>query len=195
MLAACAPKGGDIVRPGEVEAPPGDARGYDPLELPQDRDIVPQLRPHSGPISGQDQLVPRDTLAADSTRSAILGIKPAVDTTNNQAFRVQLYTSKLFGEARRQLLVAEEIFDQPVYLDYEVPYFKLRVGNFPDRETAETYQQKAKATGYTNAWVVLVTVNVQEVSPLYEQGTIDHLTDSVPVPDDTTRPSPGPGQE
>jgi hypothetical protein len=195
ILARCTPKGTETARPNEAEVPAGEARGYDPLELPQDRDIVPQLRPQSGPISGRDQLIARDTVATDTAVSVTGGAPAVIDSANNQAFRVQLYTSKLFGEARRQLQVAEEIFDQPVYLDYEVPYFKVRVGNFPDREAAEAYQQKAKATGFSNAWVVLVTVNVQEASPLYEQGLTSPVIDSSAVPEDTTRPSPGPGQE
>ncbi len=91
-----------------------------------------------------------------------------IDTLNNQAFRVQILTTKVYGEARTALRVAEEIFDRPVFMDYEVPYFKLRVGNFAERETAENYQQRAKAAGYTKAWVVVVTVGVEEPAPLYE---------------------------
>ena len=195
LLAGCTPKGGDTSRPSEVEAPAGDPRGYDPLELPQDRDIVPQLRPQSGPIAGRDQLVARDSVATDSVHTNLGSTATAVDTINNQAFRVQLYTSKLFGEARRQLQVAQEIFDQPVYMDYEVPYFKVRVGNFPAREAAEGYLQRAKATGYSNAWVVLVSVNVQETSPLYEQGITNPMADSLHGPEDTIGPAIGPGQE
>lgn len=195
LLAGCTPKSADSSRPNEAEAPPVEVRGYDPLELPQDRDIVPQLRPLNGPIAGRDQLVPRDTVASDTVTIQSIRSKALIDSTNNQAFRVQLFTSKLFGEARRQLQVAEEIFDQPVYMDYEIPYFKVRVGNFPDRDAAEAYQQRAKAIGYSNAWVVLVTVNVQETSPLYEQGLTNPVVDSLPMPDDSTRPSPGPGQE
>ena len=97
-----------------------------------------------------------------------MNLNEQIDTLNNQAFRVQILTTKVYGEARTALRVAEEIFDRPVFMDYEVPYFKLRVGNFAEREIAENYQQRARAAGYTNAWVVVVTVAVEEPAPLYE---------------------------
>ncbi|MBU0984142.1 MAG: SPOR domain-containing protein, partial [candidate division Zixibacteria bacterium] len=105
-------------------------------------------------------------------------------SANNQAFRVQIFTSKLYNDARQALRVAEEIFDRQLYIDYEVPYFKVRVGSFDTRDAAEAYQLKAKAAGYGNAWVVLVTVGVVEAAPLY-----DDLPEPVfpePVPFDST---------
>ena len=56
-----------------------------------------------------------------------------------------------------------------MYLDYEVPYYKVRVGSFGSREEAEEYQQRAKAAGYRNAWVVMVNLGVKEAKPLYDE--------------------------
>ena len=64
--------------------------------------------------------------------------------------------------------IAEEIFDHPIFLDYEVPYYKVRVGSFRDKESAEVYQLRAKSAGYNNAWVVMVTVNINKAENLYE---------------------------
>ncbi len=101
------------------------------------------------------------------------------DSVNGQAYRIQLYTSKLYGEARHELRVAQEIFDRPVFLDYEVPYYKIRVGSFADRDKADEYLQRVKAAGYSTAWVVIVNVGVKEAAPLYR--------DTAPVQDiDTT---------
>jgi hypothetical protein len=147
-----------------------DPRGYDPLELAHDRDIVPALYPRAGEIVGKRVIQEKqpDASLRDSTRIESASTAGTVDPLNSQTYRVQLFTGLVYGEARQIARVAEEIFDQPVYVDYEVPNFKVRVGNWADRSSAEAYQQKARSVGYANAWVVMVGVNVREVAPLYD---------------------------
>ena len=162
------------------EADSGDRdHRFDPLDLSQDLEIVPQKHPQSGEIGGQLQAVefeaPNDDMATDYA----VGLPDTIDTLNHQAYRIQLFAGKLYGEARRALRVAQEIFDRPVFLDYEVPYFKVRVGSFSDREDAEDYQQRAKAAGYPEAWVVMVNVGVAKPAPLYPEGTPPAMEDSV----------------
>ncbi len=146
-----------------------DPRGYDPLELESDRDVVPARYPRQGQIgnrtSGSETA--QTGSVPTSSQSGLTNLKQPSDSLNHQTYRVQLFTAQTYGEARSATRVAEEIFDQPVYLDYEVPYFKVRVGNFADRNSAESYQQKVKAAGYPNAWVVMVNLGVQQVAPLY----------------------------
>ena len=174
--------------PGAVTGPT-DPRNVDPLELPSDREVVPQIQPRGGAISGRDMLIPSDTTTIDTT-TGISGPVVVTDTLNSQVYRVQLHTGKLFGDARREVQIAEEIFDLPVYMDYEVPYFKVRVGSFADRSEAEAYQLRAKAAGYANAWVVLVTVNKQEAGGLYDNVPIPVGSDSTVIV-----PEPGIGPE
>jgi len=147
-----------------------DPRGYDPLELPHDRDIVPALYPRAGEIVGKQVIQEKQPDASLRDSSALASTAPAgtADASNSQSYRVQLFTGLVYGEAKQIGRVAEEIFDQPVYVDYEVPNFKVRVGNWTDRASAEAYQQKARSVGYANAWVVMVGVNVREVAPLYD---------------------------
>jgi hypothetical protein len=93
-----------------------------------------------------------------------------LDSLAAQVFRVQLAMIDTYSDARHALAVAQEIFDQPVSLDYEVPYYKLRVGEFPTRTEAEMYQQRARGTGYPNAWVMVATVSAKQIEPLYHAG-------------------------
>jgi hypothetical protein len=162
------------------EADSGDP-GYrfDPLDLSQDMEIVPQKYPQSGEIGGQLEAVELEAATDVTVTRPVVGLPDAIDTLNHQAYRVQLFTSKLYGEARQVLRVAQEIFDRPVFLDYEVPYFKVRVGSFSDREDAEDYQQRVKAAGYPEAWVVMVNVGVAKPASLYPEGTPPALEDSV----------------
>ncbi len=141
----------------------------DPLELPQDTRVVPQLQPRKGEIIGSgNEPVTKNNSNENKAVEPAKPIKSQVDSLSSQALRIQLHSTELFGEAKRERLVAEEIFDQPVYLDYEVPYYKVRVGNFLQRKEAESYLSKAKTAGYQNAWIVAVRVNVKEAQPLYE---------------------------
>jgi hypothetical protein len=147
-----------------------DPRGFDAIELAADREIIPDKYPRQGVVIGRAGLVDGSEDGSSVGAAAVpdrLGV--LTDTLNNQVFRVQLLTTTVYGEARQAVRVAEEIFDRPVYVDYEVPYFKVRVGSFRDRDAAEQYQQKARATGYANAWVVMVTVNTKRAAPLYDE--------------------------
>lgn len=138
-------------------------RRFDPLELEEDLAVIPNLHPRGGVLEGRYE---SNLLVSDSADSLelVYPIRPSetVDTLYSQAFRVQLFTSKLYGEAKHAVRVAEEIFDHSVYLDYEVPYYKVRVGSFAQRDDAEDYQQRVRAAGYSNAWVVLVNVKASE---------------------------------
>jgi len=180
--------GGGPPKTGEAAGEEGtrvtDSRGFDPLELPRDREIIPDRYPRSGAILGRSQLM--DSVSQQYSEGPdSLFVRPPtapIDTINNQAYRVQLVTSNVNGEARRAAAVAEEMFDQPVYLDYEVPNYKVRVGSFAHRDDAEQYRQKARAAGYSNAWVVMVNLKIKKLTPLYD----DLPLVGPPLPADST---------
>ena len=155
----------------------GKDRGFDPLEFPQDKEIVPQKYPRGGEIIGS-VTVTEDTLSeSDSLTYTLPDYDEPVDFQNSQTYRIQIFTAKEYGKIKKELRIAEEIFDQPVFVDYEVPYFKLRVGSFKVKEKAEDYEKRVKAAGYKNAWVVMVIVNVKEMpSPYEEDFYIEHET-------------------
>jgi hypothetical protein len=172
FLGGCggeSPRSGEETAAKETNVSNNSGSKVDPLELPQDTRIVPQIQPRKGEIKGAavatDNL--SDTLIQIET-PVTSNIKPQIDTLASQALRIQLHSTELFGDAKRERLIAEEVFDQPVFLDYEVPYYKVRVGSFAKRKEAEAYLQKAKNAGYQNAWVVAVKVNIKESQPLYD---------------------------
>ena len=138
--------------PGPAEQQPtsetvsADPRGFDPLELPPDRQVVALKYERTGDIAGKQVIVESSFgTDLDSLGAGRVGPEMPVDTLNNQMYRVQLFTSRVYGEGHQAARVAEEIFDQPVYVDYQVPNYKVRVGNFVDRNAAEEYQQRARA--------------------------------------------------
>lgn len=156
---------------GQSGGAPDDLR-LDPLELAEDLQNVPARQPNRSAI-GQVKADGNEPGIEAGIDTLAVVTPDAIDSLNNQVYRIQLLTTKLFGEAQQARRVAEEIFDRPLYVDYEVPYFKLRVGGFANRDEAEAYQLKAKAVGYENAWVVVVNVDINRLPGLY---------DSLPVP-------------
>jgi hypothetical protein len=164
LVIGCGAKQKQLVSEAPVETKPVETPtvSFEPLSIPADSLIVPAAYPQSLPISlGEIVRGSGSIETSDSTRLAI------ADTTVGQTFRVQLMTSKVYSEARHAMRIAKEIFDRVVVLDYEVPYFKVRVGSFGDRDSAEDYLMQVKSAGYTSAWVVAVMVSVEQASPLY----------------------------
>jgi hypothetical protein len=134
----------------------------DPLGLPQDTVPISRLIGQTSSVTHTRLVRPAKIFAA--------GDEIGQDSLAAQAFRVQLAMIDTYSDARHALAVAQEIFDQPVSLDYEVPYYKLRVGEFLTRTEAEMYQQRARGAGYPNAWVMVATVSVKQIEPLYHVG-------------------------
>jgi hypothetical protein len=184
----------EIAETADSVAVAADARGYDPLELARDRELVPELFPRADEIVGKQVILEKNAAGPISDSTLGEGKSPAKpsDTLNSQSYKVQIFTGLVYGEARQIARVAEEIFDQPVSVDYEVPNFKVRIGNWQNRASAELYQQKARAVGYTNAWVVMAGVNVREVAPLYDDlsrtsgMTADSARDTATIDGDST---------
>lgn len=141
-------------KPVEQKVRPVDPLGYQ-------RDTVPFSKQVGTPSSALTRLVP-------VTRMFASGDSLATDSLGAQVFRVQLAMIDTYSDARHALAVAHEIFDQPVSLDYETPYYKLRVGEFASRSEAELYQQRARGAGYNNAWVMVATVAPRQAEPLYQ---------------------------
>lgn len=76
-------------------------------------------------------------------------------------YRVQLATTKELGAAQSLRAKAASEFKQDVQIDYEVPYYKVRVGSFVSPQAAESLLQQARKLGYQGAWAVRVRASQQ----------------------------------
>ena len=43
---------------------------------------------------------------------------------------------------------------QKIYIIFEAPNYKVRIGNFIDRKKAENYRQEMIKGGYSSAWII-----------------------------------------
>ena len=142
---------------------------YDPIGLPQDKENIPMKYPLPG--------LPETPADTPGTAPTPIAAKGDSSSLPYETYRLQLFTSNTYGPAARELNIAREIFDRVVHFDYEVPYYKIRVGDFATREEAERYVPIAKEAGYDNAWVVRVSVNIRTLEDMY-QDDIPPLIDS-----------------
>lgn len=171
------PQTGD--RPTASEPSGSDRTGFDPLDQADDAEVVPQKYPRPDAIHGAEAMASVKADDQEATSVKYVDLPELIDTLNHQAYRVQLFTSQLYGEARQAVRVAREIFDRPVQLDYEVPYYKVRVGSFSSLDRAEDYQQRVRTAGYPEAWVVMVNVGVQQAPSMYSDSTWPQTEDSL----------------
>lgn len=167
--------GGNFGRQGE-EKGSGAARwpsnAY-PLDMPEDLAIVPKEYPLD---HGKDSARVPESFRAHQRYYKDSTIGPS------EVYRIQIYNSNTYGPALRELGVAKEVFDGNTWLDYEVPYYKVRLGNFLTREEAEQYLPTVREAGYPEAWVVRVNTNIQTLDepvsqpiPVDSSGTMEKL--------------------
>jgi hypothetical protein len=70
-------------------------------------------------------------------------------------FRIQVFLTQDIDEANSiKDTVTAQLPDDWVYVIYDSPYYKVRVGNFPDRSSANLMVKKLVIGGYKDAWVV-----------------------------------------
>lgn len=76
------------------------------------------------------------------------------DIEGVQGYRVQIFVSSNMESAQKIVSEAEEIFPREVYLLYDAPYYKVRIGNCLTRREGDLLQERAVRRGYRDAWVV-----------------------------------------
>ena len=61
---------------------------------------------------------------------------------------------------RAKTIAAEQFSDIQVkfYLDFDSPYYKVRVGDFRSREEADNVREMVRSKGYPKAWIVKTKV-------------------------------------
>jgi len=78
-------------------------------------------------------------------------------------FRIQLIATRDEMEARQARTDALLNFSENVYMLYDNPYYKLRLGDCRSHAEADSLHQKAIDKGFVNAWIVATTVNTHPV--------------------------------
>ena len=79
-----------------------------------------------------------------------------------KGYRVQIVISQNEQELQDVKIEIEKSIDEQTYIIFELPNYKLRVGNFLNRKEAENFQKKIVRLGYSTAWVVPTMIEKED---------------------------------
>lgn len=81
----------------------------------------------------------------------------AVENKLTKGFRIQILSTKDVEKATTEKQMAADRLrdlDVKLYLEFDSPYYKIRVGNYLTREEAEHSREVIRSLGYGDAWIV-----------------------------------------
>ena len=91
-------------------------------------------------------------------------VAPNADTTARPTelpgYRVQIFSSTDQEEAQAVRKNAILKFEDNVYVVFDNPYYKVRVGDCRSRYEADELQMSAEKKGYPDAWIVRTNVTI-----------------------------------
>lgn len=129
---------------------------FDPLSLDDD-DIV--IEP-SAKMTSKPAEQPSPDQPADIAQKSVV-------EHETDGWRVQIFVSNNFENAtvkQEQAKIQFEARGHKVYLIFEAPYYKIRVGDLTERNLAEDLRDEAREMGYNQAFLVPGKVIVKKTS-------------------------------
>jgi len=130
-------------------------RRFDPLGFPGDNAIITGKNHQAAQTQKTEQNQP----AAQQYEPAISD-EPSTYFDDSEAssviFRVQVFATKSFDEAQEFATNIEALFPEGVFVEYQMPYYKVRVGEFFEPDGGEEFLDYVKEMGFKNAWLVRV---------------------------------------
>ena len=111
---------------------------FDPNIL---KDPEPKWPKIVNPINSEN-LSNQDSIGLDSASIVIEG------------FRVQLFATGDRFNAEKFQIDLGKIYDKKIYVIFEAPNYKVRIGNFIDRKRAEKVRSEFSKKGYPSGWII-----------------------------------------
>ena len=96
----------------------------------------------------------------DSTSFEFLLSLDSVQSVS-EGYRVQVLATRYFERANSLAVIMKNTVSDSVYVDFEAPNYKVRIGDFIDRDSAESLQQELVQMGYNSAWILRTRINSQ----------------------------------
>jgi hypothetical protein len=127
-------------------------------ELPREtlKDFLTRYEKTFDPTQYDVQIARTASLAFDDSlgKSATLTASSAPPETT-AGFRVQVLTTQDIDQAvQLRDTLSAALQDDWVYIVHDAPYYKVRVGNYTDRPSANKTVKTLIEEGYSTAWVV-----------------------------------------
>jgi hypothetical protein len=87
-----------------------------------------------------------------------------VETVETQGFRIQIFATGSIDEATASQTVARNQVGDSVYVVYDPPVYKVRVGDYATRLEANQRLTRIVNMGYDDAWVVSDKISLRRVT-------------------------------
>jgi len=94
----------------------------------------------------------------DSTSFEFLLSLDSVQSVS-EGYRVQVLATRYFERADSLAVIMKNTVSDSVYVDFEAPNYKVRIGDFIERDSAESLQQELVQMGYNSAWILRSRIN------------------------------------
>ena len=96
------------------------------------------------------------TISSPLNFDNLINNKIQIDSTQIiiEGFRVQILATNQLPKAEMLQKDLSSILNQKVYIVFEAPNYKVRVGNFIDRSKAEKFRQDILKKGYPSSWII-----------------------------------------
>ena len=93
---------------------------------------------------------------------------PLIDSMNNikigtfEVYRIQIFESSIASIARAEAKRFQNIFGDTVYIDFETPLYKLRIGNYTVRKNAEKAIKSISRLGVKDSWIIRTKTTIED---------------------------------
>jgi hypothetical protein len=93
---------------------------------------------------------------------------PLIDSMNNkeigtfEVYRIQIFESSIASIARAEAKRFQNILGDTVYIDFETPLYKLRIGNYTVRKNAEKAIKSISGLGVKDSWIIKTNTIVED---------------------------------
>ena len=71
-----------------------------------------------------------------------------------KGYRIQVMISENQEDLILEKEKLESVIKEKIYIQFELPNYKLRIGNFSTRKKAELYRTKIVQLGYRSSWII-----------------------------------------
>jgi len=111
----------------------------DPTQYDEDVEVVVKKKEEEKPVT--ELQIPKDSTV--------------VQETSQVGFRIQLYSTSSIDEAMNMKTnILAKLPQDSVYIVYDPPVYKIRLGDFPTRYEASIKLPSIVNMGYADAWIV-----------------------------------------
>ena len=93
---------------------------------------------------------------------SLSGSKKKIDGSIKEVFRIQIFESSVASIARAEAKRFQNILGDTVYVDFETPLYKLRIGNFKNRKNAEKAVESISRLGAKDSWIIRTKASLRE---------------------------------